>query len=496
MTATDVREPVVRRSGASGPPSSGRSARGSSVRHRAHGPSPEQSAALGKAARAATPRSSHADHTPGPHRADPVDVLVRDGAGRVEELLPLRYGRMVGSALAFLRGGAAVMAADLADSPTTGFTVQLCGDAHLANFGMYASPERRLVFDVNDFDETERGPWEWDVKRLAASLQVAARGRSTSAESRGVVLAAGAAYRSAMRRFAGMRHLDLWYERVDLDDPATLAGLQLDATARRRAARAVQKAHTRGHDRAVRRLTERHGGGCRIASAPPLVEPLRDLLPPSGREDLEHRLDRILRAYRRSLSPDRRWLVEQYRLVDVARRVGGVGSVGTRCWVVLLRGRDENDLLLLQMKEARPSALTPYAHPRPQRDGRRVVLGQRHVQAVTDIFLGWHRSAGLDGVHRDFYVRQLADWKGSADVERMRARDLLRYGELCARTLARGHARTGDRFAIAGYLGASDRFDVALADFAAAYADQNARDHDRLRQAVASGRVQADTERS
>jgi len=447
----------------------------------------------GKAARARAPRSRHAELTPVPRRESPLDVLEAQAATRVPELNPVRYGRMLASPFAFFRGAAAVMAADLAATPTSGFTTQICGDAHLANFGLYASPERHLVFDLNDFDETIRGPWEWDVKRLCASLEIAGRDRGFSRrDRRGAVTAAALGYREAMAAFAAMRHLDLWYAHLDVEDPALLTELALDDRSRSRLQGTMAKARSRGSDRAVHRLTEVRDGHRRFVSAPPLLVTLEDLLPGSERADLERRLRRILRAYHRSLQPDRRWLLEQYRLVDLARKVVGVGSVGTRCWVVLLVGRDDGDLLILQVKEAGPSVAAAYTGDSPvHNQGQRVVLGQRHMQTVSDVFLGWQRTTGIDGVSRDFYVRQLADWKGGADLDRLRPGELCTYGELCGRTLARAHARSGDRFAIAGYLGTSDTFDKAMADFAAAYAEQNAGDHRLLREAVTAGRVEA-----
>jgi uncharacterized protein (DUF2252 family) len=447
----------------------------------------------GKAARARAPRSRHAEFTPKPGRESPIDVLEAQAARRVPELNPVRYGRMLASPFAFFRGAAALMAADLATTPVSGFTTQICGDAHLANFGLYASPERHLVFDLNDFDETIRGPWEWDVKRLCASLEIAGRDRGFSrGDRRQAVLSAASGYREAMTRFATMRHLDLWYEHDDVEDPAVLSGLRLDEKSRGRVEGVMAKARTRSRDRAVHKHTEIRDGERRFVSGPPLLMTLDDLLPEAEREELKGRLQRILRDYRRSLQPDRRWLLEQYRLVDLARKVVGVGSVGTRCFVVLLVGHDEEDTMILQVKEAGPSVLAAYVGESPVRNqGQRVVLGQRHMQAATDIFLGWHRTAGLDGLSRDFYVRQLADWKGGADLDRLRPLGLARYGELCGRTLARAHARSGDRIAIAGYLGTSDTFDRALADFAAAYAEQNATDHRLLQEAVTSGRIRA-----
>jgi uncharacterized protein (DUF2252 family) len=446
---------------------------------------------LGRDARALSPRSGHGAYAPSSRRAEPVAVLEAQGAGRVPELLPIRYSRMLASPFAFFRGGAAIMAGDLAGTPTSGITVTLCGDAHLANFGLYASPERRLVFDLNDFDEVLRGPWEWDVKRLAASLEVAGRDNGfATPERRAVVAAAVSGYRHAMRRLARLPHLDAWYEHVDVDDPSTLDGLGLDRPMHARVTRELAKARTRDSRRAADRLTAVVDGHRRIRADPPLVQPLRDLLGDSNRTDLEGRLDEVYEAYLDSLPPSHRWLLVQYRRRDVARKVVGVGSVGTRCWVLLLEGRDEDDVLLLQMKEATASALAPHLSGESHaNEGRRVVLGQRSLQAVSDPFLGWHRSSGLDGRSRDFYVRQLADWKGGARVEKMRAAGMRRYGELCGGTLARAHARTGDRIAIAAYLGHGDAFDRALVRFAAAYAEQNQRDYEELERTVGTGRL-------
>ena len=449
----------------------------------------------GKRARRTAPRSGHGQHVPQPGRPDPVEVLQAQAVGRLAELVPIRYGRMLASPFAFFRGSAALMAMDLAGTPTSGITVQLCGDAHAANFGLYASPERHLVFDLNDFDETARGPWEWDVKRLVASLEICGRDNGHApADRERAVIAAARGYRVAMQGFAGLGHLDLWYRHIALDDPRSLERFRLDDRTRAQVSRRLDKARSRDSERAARRLTTTTNGERHIVSSPPLVERLADLLTDADRVDLEARLQYIFDAYLESLAPDRHWLLQQYRRVDIARKVVGVGSVGTRCWIVLLVGRDDDDVLFLQMKEAGPSVLSPYVGAdvsSADHEGQRVVLGQQQMQAVTDIFLGWHRSTGLDGVSRDFYVRQLADWKGGADLAQITPDSLLRYGELCGHTLARAHARSGDRVAIAAYLGSSDTFDRALGEYARAYADQNQRDYDRLRTAVTDGRVTA-----
>src|SRR5262245_51416166 len=418
--------------------------------------SPRERYAAGKRLRKRLPREEQAGWRlqieNAPRR---LATLVRVDKGRLANLLPEKYRRMRVSPFTFFRGAAGLMAADLATLPRTGLLVQLCGDAHVRNLGAYEALDGNLVFDLNDFDETIRGPWEWDVKRLCASLEIAGRDRGFSrGDRRRAVTSAASGYREAMTQFATMRHLDLWYEVLDVEDPALLTELALDAKSRGRLEGMMAKARTRSSDRAVHRLTEIRDGERRFMSAPPLLVTLEDQLPGAERAQLEGRLRRILRAYHRSLQPDRRWLLEQYRLVDIARKVVGVGSVGTRCFVALLVGRDDEDMLILQVKEAGRSVVAAFAGESPVRnEGQRVVLGQRHMQTVSDTFLGWQRSTGLDEVSRDFYVRQLADWKGGADLDRLRPVGLERYGDLCGRTLARAHARSGDRFAIAGYLG-------------------------------------------
>ncbi|MFD8717035.1 DUF2252 domain-containing protein [Streptomyces sp. NPDC059629] len=435
---------------------------------------PAERAARGKAARKRAPRSAHALWLPPVDRPDPVAVLERQGRDRVPELLPIRYGRMAASPFAFLRGAAAVMAADLAARPHTGLTVQLCGDAHLQNFGLYASPERILVFDLNDFDETFPGPFEWDVKRLAASVAVAARENGHSdAEARAATRAAVAGYRTAMRRLAGLGELAVWYERVDAGSLLSLVG---SARRRRRIEDTLTRARRRTSLHALGKLTEVAGGRRRIVVDPPLLEA-------AGAPDMAS-LRKIFSDYRSTLAEERRLLLDRYRFVDAARKVVGVGSVGTRCFIVLLTGRDDDDPLFLQIKEARTAVLEqylpsgPYAHP-----GHRVVAGQRLLQATGDIFLGW--MTGPQG--RAYYWRQLRDMKGSLEVAAMDAKGLSVYAELCGTTLARGHARSGDRIAIAAYLGGTDSFDHAVTDFALAYADQTATDHAALHTAVTAG---------
>jgi uncharacterized protein (DUF2252 family) len=453
---------------------------------------PAQRAAEGKAARRAVPRSNHGEWSNA--NRDPLKILAQQDENRVPELVPIRYGRMLASPFAFFRGGAAVMAADLARAPTTNLTVQLCGDAHLSNFGVFSAPDRRLVFDCNDFDETCPGPFEWDVKRLAASVAVAGRGRGLRKREReGAVLGTVATYRNSMREFAAMRNIDVWYSRIDVEP--RLAGLRSEVDGRRfgQIERSLAKARAKDSLRALGKLTYERDGELRIVSDPPLVTPLEEL---TDAEDVERQLRAVIGAYRESLSPDRRRLAASYRYVHAARKVVGVGSVGTRAWILLLLGRDSSDPLFLQAKEARQSVLEPYVGASRYRNhGRRVVEGQRLMQAASDIFLGWVTVKGLDGEERCFYVRQLWDGKGSADVGRMSARDLIAYGKLCGETLARAHARSGDRVAIASYLGKGEAFERALARFAEAYADQNERDFERLVEAAASGEVEAETER-
>ncbi|HYU86499.1 MAG TPA: DUF2252 domain-containing protein [Kribbellaceae bacterium] len=462
------------------------------VSAQADGPlSPADRAARGRALRRQVTRSAHAALDP-PDR-DPVDLLERQAAGRVPELLPVRYGRMLLSPLSFLRGGALLMAADLAGAPRTGLTVQLCGDAHLSNFGMYGTPERRLVFDVNDFDETMAGPWEWDVKRLAASLAVAAAHRGfTAKQSRRVVLGCVERYRLAMREFARMGHLAVWYTSPNA---AAIRAVSATRSQRRTIDDATARALRHNSARATVKLTRRVGGLPRIVADPPLIVPIDDLLPGAEHERLLDNLTGMVDDYLVSLRPERADLLRQYRVVDAAHKVVGVGSVGKRAWILLLIGRDARDPLMLQAKEAGPSVLAGFLGAAGyDNEGERVVTGQRMMQTASDIFLGWHRSTDLDGVRRDYYLRQLRDWKGSADVEVMDPDSMCGYGALCGWTLARAHARTGDRIAIAAYLGSGDAFERAVTRFAEAYAERNGRDYDALRAAVRSGRVTARTD--
>ncbi|MFJ3301895.1 DUF2252 domain-containing protein [Streptomyces sp. NPDC086549] len=439
---------------------------------------PADRAQRGKAVRKRVPRSSHALWIPPVDRPDPVAVLQRQGRDRLPELLPVRYGRMAVSPFAFLRGAAAVMAADLAAQPNTGLTVQLCGDAHLLNFGVYASPERALLFDLNDFDETFPGPFEWDIKRLAASVAVAGRESGfADAKVRGAVLAAVAAYRTTMLRLAGLGELAVWYERIEAE---SLLSLVRTARRRGRVESSLTRARRRTSLQALGKLTETVEGQPRIIQDPPLLEP-------AGAPDMAS-LRKIFSDYRSTLTEDRRALLDRYRFVDAARKVVGVGSVGTRCFIVLLVGRDSTDPLFLQIKEATRSVLEehlpsgPFVHP-----GHRVVAGQRLLQAASDIFLGW--MTGPQG--RAYYWRQLRDMKGSADIAGMTAAGLFEYAAMCGATLARAHARSGDRIAICAYLGTTDTFDRAIADFAVSYADQSVADHAVLGAAIAAGVVQA-----
>jgi uncharacterized protein (DUF2252 family) len=435
--------------------------------------SPDPRGPDGKEARRLVPRSSHDEWEPAAR--DPSEVLGRQDESRVPELVPIRYERMLASPFAFFRGGAAIMAGDLATTPTAGLDVQLCGDAHLANFGVFSAPDRRLVFDCNDFDETCRGPFEWDVKRLAASVAIAGRGRGfTAKERRRATRAAVRSYRAAIRTFAGMSNLDVWYSRLDVEPVLASLRSEVDDRRLRRVERSLDKARAKNSLRALGKLTEEEDGEIRIRSEPPLITPVEEL---ADAAEAEAQLQAVLDAYRESLTHDRRHLASSYRYVHAARKVVGVGSVGTRAWIVLLLGKDSTDPLFLQAKEARTSVLEPFAGASPYRNhGRRVVEGQRLMQAASDVFLGWVATRGLDDEHRCFYVRQLWDGKGSADIEGMSATGLAIYASLCGETLARAHARSGDRAAIATYLGKGDAFDQAVARFAEAYADQNERD--------------------
>ncbi len=453
---------------------------------------PAERAAAGKAARERVPRSSHADWAPAADRPDPVDVLEAQAADRVPELVPLRYGRMLVSPFTFYRGAAAIMAADLAASPSSGLWVQACGDAHLSNFGAFASPSRDLVADVNDFDETLPGPWEWDVKRLAASFEIAGRDRGFDRSTRRqIVRNAAAAYRESMREYAELMNLDLWYRKVELAQVRERFQADVSRKELKLVDRNIAKAKQKTRLRAFGKLTERVDGELRIISDPPVIVPFEELFTGKALATAEDRLRNVIAEYRSTLAGAYRHLFDSYRFVHVARKVVGVGSVGTRAFIALFVGRDEGDPLFLQVKEAQRSVLEPYTAPTEfAEQGQRVVEGQRLTQATGDILLGWTTAVGPDGKKRDFYVRQLWDQKGSAQVESMSAQRMEVYARLCGTILARAHARSGDRIAIASYLGGGDRFDRAITEFAGAYADQNERDYDALLRAVDAGRIE------
>jgi uncharacterized protein (DUF2252 family) len=458
-------------------------------------PTPAERAATGRAARADVPRSAHADWAPAAGRRDPVDLLEEQAASRVPELVPVRYGRMLVSPFTFYRGAAYIMAADLATGPRTGLHAQLCGDAHLSNFGAFAAPDRRLVFSINDFDETLPGPFEWDLKRLVASFAVAGRDRGfDDKQRRAINLTVTRAYRDAMMHFAEMRTVDVWYARLDMDEVSARFRKLATPKQIRRFDANVAKAQSKDSLKAFAKLTRIVDGEPRILSDPPLIAPVEDLVDAKDHARIHDQAREIVRDYRATLTEDRRRLVERFRYVHAARKVVGVGSVGTRAWIMLLLGRDGDDPLLLQFKEAQPSVLEPFLGASGfDNHGRRIVEGQRLVQSASDIMLGWIRTTGLDGAERDFYVRQLWDAKGSALVDVMKPSAMDMYAQVCSWTLARAHARSGDAIAIASYLGSGDTFDRALASFAERYADQNERDYAALQAAVASGRVAAET---
>ncbi|NLP82741.1 DUF2252 domain-containing protein [Microbacterium sp. CFH 90308] len=458
----------------------------------------EERRRAGRAARSRSPRSGHGAGAVMADRFDPVSLLEQQSASRVRELVPLRYDRMTASPFAFFRGAALLMAADLATAPSSGLNAQLCGDAHLSNFGLFASPERQLVFDINDFDETLPGPFEWDLKRLVTSFEIAGRHRGFSEnERRPILRAAALAYRERMIDLAKSSVLDAWYDRLDA---GKIASWLRDERKAERAGKSqikgwdsiVAKAQTKDRNRAFSRLVVTEGGRLRIMSDPPLVVPVEELFPDDERiHATEVWMRDFLEGYRQTLPAERHPLAE-YRYVHMARSVGGIGSVGTRCWILLLTGKDDTDPLILQAKEAQASVLERFLPPsKHSHHGERVVRGQRLLQAASDIFLGWHRTTEVGGGERDFYLRQLHDWKGSVDPEVMVPRGAMLYARLCGETLARGHARTGDRVQIAAYLGRSQAFDNAIVAFAEAYADQNEKDHAAFVAAIASGRLTA-----
>jgi len=449
-----------------------------------------------KATRAEVTRASHGDWEPAAHRPDPVELLEEQATSRVPELVPIRYGRMLVSPFTFYRGAAYLMASDLAAGPRTALHTQLCGDAHLSNFGGYAAPDRKLVFSLNDFDETLPGPFEWDVKRLVASFAVAGRDRGFDAKQREVInLEVGRSYRESIRTFSSTGNLALWYTRIDIDE--LMAEIRRQATkdmkaAEKRLEANVAKGRTKDSMKAFGKLTSIIDGELRITGDPPLIVPIEDVA--GDQVDRLHEfLHGVIRPYRRTLAGDRRKLLERYRYVHAARKVVGVGSVGTRAWICLLLGRDDDDPLFLQFKEAQQSVLEPFlGRSEFANSGQRVVEGQRLTQAASDIMLGCIKVEGLDGIKRDFYVRQLWDAKMSAAIEFMEPRGLGIYARVCGTELARAHARAGDGVAIAGYLGAGDTFDRAMARFAEAYADQNEKDYAALKTAVETGRVGAE----
>ena len=454
---------------------------------------PEERAAHGRKARELVPRSRHGDWAPPADRTDPLEILALQATTRVPDLVPIRYGRMAASPFAFFRGAAAVMAADLAHEEHSHLDVQLCGDAHLVNFGGFASPEREMIFDVNDFDETIPGPFEWDLKRLAASVEVAARGRGFDDALRHDLVAKSArGYREAMKEFAGMRNLDVWYAKLDGVVIATKWGVEAGQRVLQSFVDRAQKAKNKDHLKAVSKLTHEVDGRLRFRADPPLLTPADQIFDPNNSAETITNLLKAITDYRFTLSGDRQHLLSRYEFVDLARKVVGVGSVGTRCWVALFIGRDQGDPLVLQVKEAERSVAEPFLQPSEYVNmGERVVEGQRLVQSSSDIFLGWDTVIGPDGIPRDFYFRQMWDWKLSADIDIMRPEGMAIYVQMCGWVLALGHARSGDAIAINSYLGNSNRFDEAMCRFASAYADQNDKDHAALKRAIATNKVHA-----
>ena len=461
----------------------------------------DERVARGKDARREAPRSSHGAWEPAPDRRDPVSLLEEQAETRVPELIPIRHGRMLVSPFTFYRGAACLMAADLAATPRSHINVQLCGDAHLSNFGLFGSPERKLIFDINDFDETLPGPWEWDLKRLTASFEILGRERGFSPDDRReIVLACVRDYREIMLKAARMTTLAAWYDHIDVEELMDLVRYELREgrlakKEARQAKKDVAKARTRDSLRVFAKRADEIDGELRIVADPPLVVPLEDLAEPDDPrlEGIEEWMRSLVTRYRRSLARQHHPL-EEFEYVHTARKVVGVGSVGTRAWIHLFVGRDEQDPLFLQSKEAQPSVLEPFlGRSEHAENGRRVVVGQRLMQAASDIFLGWLRVTGLDGVTRHYYVRQLHDWKGAVEADGLLVPGTTLYARLCGATLARAHARWGDRIAIASYLGAGDAFDRSLARFATRYADQNDRDYESFVRAVESGRLSAET---
>jgi uncharacterized protein (DUF2252 family) len=462
----------------------------------------EERKAKGKASREQTPLRSHMDWAPASDRSDPVVLLEEQNATREQDLVPVRHGRMLVSPFTFYRGAAKIMAADLKDTPRAGLNVQLCGDAHLSNFGVFASPERTLLFDLNDFDETLPGPFEYDVERMAASFTIAARNNGfTKAEAHESTLASVRSYREAMAGFAQVGTMDIWY--AHLSEDQIMAAIKTVVESRKGKAKKVAekrargaqkitaKARTRDSLQALSKLAEHVDGNYRIISQPPIVIPARELEAFSvlSSDEVRHALQEQYRAYRATLQDDRRHLLERFQVIDLARKVVGVGSVGTRAFIVLLQGRDQQDPLFLQVKEATSSVLEDHLpKSRYKQHGERVVQGQRMMQAASDIFLGWTK--GVEA-NRWLYWRQLRDMKGSIDVEAMKPFGLEFYARQCGWTLARAHARSGDPVAIAAYLGKTDAFDRSITDFSERYADQNDRDYQAFAEAVKSGRLEA-----
>jgi len=458
-------------------------------------PTRKERAARGKAAREESPRERHAEWSANQRKQNPLDLLAEQGTTRVPELVPIRYGRMAATPFTYYRGAALPMASDLSTVPRTSIDVQLCGDAHLCNFGGFASPERDLLFDVNDFDETSPGPFEWDLKRLGASLEIAARSRDFPAKAgRKLVINSMSAYREAMHEFANMSNLEVWYSRLDMAGVAQRWGSEVSSQALATFQKTSTKAESKDQLKARVKLTEMVDGELRFRSDPPLLVRLSELSGDTDAGQLQDMIHEGLRSYRETLIGDRRHLLGSYEFVDAARKVVGVGSVGTRAWVALFRGNDADDTLILQMKEAEASVLERFCGKSVFKNhGQRVVEGQRFMQAASDIFLGWYRvPKGFDGKPHDYYFRQLWDWKLSADVDNMPSESLLVYAKMCGWALARAHARSGDRVAIASYLGSGDTFDRAIAEFAVAYADQNALDQQTLVDAIKDGSVQAE----
>lgn len=449
----------------------------------------------GKDARDAVPLSSHGEWAPATDRTDPVTFLEEQAETRVPELVPIRHGRMAASAFAYYRGAALPMAADLATTPRVDLQVQLCGDAHLSNFGGFAAPDRTLVFDVNDFDETNPGPFDWDVKRLAASFEIAARSMNLHPNARHAIAERSThAYRKAMHAFAARTNLEVWYARLDIDELFATYGDEADKATFKKLKANIAKAKSKDRLKAAHKLTRVVDGQPEFVSDPPLVVPIEELFDDTDAAQLDRTMRDAIRAYSRSLTPERRHLLETYTGVRMARKVVGVGSVGTRAWVVLFIGRDQQDPLILQVKEAEASVLERFVgKSQYATHGQRVVEGQRLMQAASDIFLGYERLSTPDGVKRDYYMRQLWDWKASADVESMDHHALKIYAEMCGWTLARAHARSGDRIAIASYMGTDNAFDRAVADFAGTYAEQNDLDHRAMLEAIQKGRLTATT---